>query len=326
VGISVGGEQTTGSGATVPGGHVINNNLIYNNVIAGAYFGTNLAGNAIQNTKIFNNTFYKNRTGAVINGVTTINGVAVATAADNFGGEVQLQNINGVTFKNNILYATSSKKAMVALSGFTVASFVSDYNLYFRDVNTSFIIDLTGISFNGNTTTGSYSPAQYTTQTSQDANASVGTPGFVNAGTNDFGLTSTALAKNKGDVTYDSNASGTTDLDFDARKRDGRVDVGCYEYQSGSFKTTAPKENPVLPSFSIFPNPAINVVTINFGKKVDYAVVSITDMNGKLLLNEKVSNITSQKINIAALKAASQMVIVKVTEKDVVNSYKLMVQ
>jgi len=327
VGISVGGEQPTGVGATTPGGHVINNNLIYNNVIAGAYFGTNLAGNAIQNTKIFNNTFYKNRTGAVVNGVTTINGVAVGTAADNFGGEVHLQNINGATFKNNIVYASNNKKALVALSGYSVASYASDYNLYYRDGSTTFIIDLTGTSFNGSSATGSYSPAQFTTQTTLDANAAVGAPGFVNAGSFDFALTSSALAKNKGDVTYDSNASGTTDRDYSTRKRDGRVDIGCYEIQSGAFRTATPKEEEViLPAFSIYPNPASDFVNINFGKQVADAVIRITDVNGRLLMVKNVKSATFERIDIRSLKAATGLVTVTIVENRSSNSFKVLIR
>jgi hypothetical protein len=332
VGISVGGEQPIGAGASTPGGHIIKNNLIYNNVITGAYVGTNIAGNSILNTKIFNNTFYKNRTGAVVNGVDSVGTETVAQAASIFGGEVQLQNSNGVTFKNNILYATSNKKILVALSGFTVTNFVSNYNLFYRDVNTDFTIDLTGISFNGNTTTGSYNRTTFATQTGQDVNSISLIPGFVNAAGFDFALTSTAAAKNKGDITYSSTNSGTTDFGYQTRKRDGRVDIGCFEHQVGTSGKAAPTAAPdaeeilTIPSFSIFPNPTKYFVNISFGKNVKNAVVTIIDLNGRVLLNKIVNNGYFEKINIAALKTASQMVIIKISEGEQVSINKVMIQ
>ncbi len=332
VGISVGGEQPVGAGAATPGGHIVKNNLIYNNVITGSYIGTNITGNAIVNTKIFNNTFYKNRTGAVVNGVDSVGNETVAQAASIYGGEVSLQNSNGVTFKNNILYATDNKKAMVALYGYTVANFVSDYNLYYRNVNSDFILDLTGISFNGNTTTGSYNRATFAAQTGQDVNSISLIPGFVNAATFDFALTGTAAAKNKGDVTYNSTNSGTTDFGYQTRKRDGRVDIGCFEYQVGTsgaavpFATT-PEENMLInSSFSIYPNPTKDFVNINFGKNVKDATITLTDLNGRLLLNKKVNNIYTDKIHIASLKTASQMVIVKIKEGENVRVQKILIQ
>jgi Secretion system C-terminal sorting domain/Right handed beta helix region len=332
VGISVGGEQPIGAGAAIPGGHLVKNNLIYNNVITGAYIGTNVSGNAIVNTKIFNNTFYKNRTGAVVNGVDSVGTETVAQAASIFGGEVQLQNSNGVTFKNNILYATNGKKAMVALFGFTITNFVSNYNDFYRDVNTDFIIDLTGISFNGNTTTGSYNRVQFATQTGQDVNSISLLPGFVNVGGNDFALTSTAAAKNKGDVTYNTINSGTTDFGYQTRRRDGRVDIGCFEFQIGTSGKAAPstatdaEEILTIPSFSIYPNPTKDFVNINFGKNVKQTTITILDMNGKVLLNKMVNNIYFDKINIANLKTASQMVMIKITEGGNVSVNKLMIQ
>ncbi len=238
IGIAVGAEQNTatGNGGQVTG-HIINNNLCYNNVVTGAIFGgINGSGytSTISNTKIFNNTFYKNRTGAVINGVTTLGGIAIGTFADIYGGEVHLQNINGVTFKNNILYATTGKKALLASYGYSVSNFVSNYNLFYREGGTDFIIDLTGVSFNGSTTTGSYNLAQFVTAKNLDINSVAGDPGFVNANAFNFSLAAGAFASNKGDVAYDAVSSGTIDLQGNARQANGRVDIGCYELQSAS--------------------------------------------------------------------------------------------
>ncbi len=319
VGISVGGEQPLGAGATALGGHVINNNEIYRNVITGAYIGTNLPGNSITNTKVFNNTFYNNRTGTIINNVDSIgiapNIVSIAKAADSFGGEVQLQNSNGVTFKNNILYATAGKKALVALSGYTVSNFVSNYNLYYRDANVDFLISLGG-SFNGFNTPVAYSPAQFAAVTGQDVNAVVGNPLFINTSNNDYYLQNTSPARNKGDVVYDSNASGLTDKGFQPRKKDGRVDIGCLELQIGlaTAATQDAAEAITTSRFTIFPNPATENITINFGKLLAQGNLIINDINGKMLYNKTIRNAITEKIDIASLKTTSQLIFVKLIE------------
>jgi hypothetical protein len=329
VGISIGGEQPLGVGASTLGGHVINNNEIYRNVITGAYIGTNLANNSITNTRIFNNTFYNNRTGSIINNVDSIgiapNIVSIAQAADIFGGEVQLQNSNGVIFKNNVLYATPEKKALVALSGYTVSNFISNYNLFYRDVNVDFLISLGG-SFNGFNTPIAYSPAQFAAATAQDVNSTVGDPLFINAGNNDYYLQNTSPAINKGDVVYDSNASGVTDKGYQNRKIDGRVDIGCLELQVGnSIATTADVTEVITKNtLNIFPNPAKDNVTISFGKIIEQGDITIRDMSGKQLYNKSIRNAIFEKINVIDLKAASQTIIITITEGSKSSFYKLL--
>jgi hypothetical protein len=333
VGISVGGEQALGLGATPLGGHVINNNEIYNNVIAGAVIGTNLASNSITNTKVFNNTFYNNRTGAIINLVDSVGTQKLADAANIFGGEVQLQNCNGVTFKNNILYASKRKRCLVVLDTYTIANFVSNYNLYFRDSSVNAVISVGNASFNGTTTPAAfYSPASFATTKFQDVNSITGNPGFINVDTFDFYLRDTSRARNKGDIIYDNNASGITDFEFRNRRSESRVDIGCLEYQAGTSSFAAPTtvavsdENFTVPSFSIFPNPAKDFVNISFGKNVKNAVVTIMDLNGRVLLNKNVKNGYMDRISIASLKTASQMVIIKIAEGEEVSINKLMIQ
>jgi hypothetical protein len=318
VGIAVGSEQNTATGnGGQSTGHIVNNNSVYNNVITGAIFGGVIGSGyttSVGNTKVFNNTFYKNRTGATINGVTTIAGTAVSTIADIYGGEVHLQNSSGITFKNNILYATNSKKALLASYGYTVSSFVSNYNLFYREGTTDYIIDLTGVSFNGSSTTGSYNPAQFATATGQDVNSVVGLPGFVNAATFDFTLATGAFATDKGDPTYNSTYSGTLDFDDDIRKRNGRVDIGCAELQTGSTSKKAPTAEvaeEIAPSFAVFPNPASDVITINFGKDIKTATVSVLDLNGRVLLKGEYSAVNSATINVSDLKK-SQLVILQI--------------
>lgn len=331
VGLSVGAEQNTSTGnGGLSTEHIVNNNSVYNNVITGAIFGgVNGSGytTSVGNTKIFNNTFYKNRTGATINGVTTIQGTAVSTLADIYGGEVHFQNSSGITYKNNIMYATTGKKAFLASYGYTISSFVSNYNLYYRETNTDFIIDLTGTSFNGSSTTGSYNAVQFATTTGQDVNSVVGLPGFVNAAAFNFTLASGAFATDKGDPTYSSTNSGTLDFDDDIRKRNGRIDIGCSELQTGSTSkkaaTATVAEGQIAPSFSVFPNPASDEININFGKSVTAANVILLDLNGRELLKQDFSSVESARINISSLKINSQLVILQINADNEITHHKI---
>ncbi|MCD0465915.1 T9SS type A sorting domain-containing protein [Flavobacterium sp. ENC] len=318
VGIAVGSEQNTATGnGGQSTGHIVNNNSVYNNVVTGAIFGGVIGSGyttSVGNTKIFNNTFYKNRTGAVINGVTTIAGVAVGTIADNFGGEVHLQNSSGITFKNNILYATTGKKLLLASSGYTVSGFVSNYNLFYRETNTDFTIDLTGVSFNGSSTTGSYNPTTFATATGLDVNSVTGLPGFVNAAAFNFTLATGAFATDKGDPTYNSTYSGTLDFDDDIRKRNGRIDIGCSELQTGSTaKKSAAVEvtKEINPDFAVFPNPASDIITVNFGKEIKTATISVLDLNGRVLVKGEYNGVSTATITVSDLKK-SQLVILQI--------------
>lgn len=330
VGLSVGAEQNTSTGnGGISTGHIVNNNSVYNNVITGAIFGGVIGSGyttSVGNTRIFNNTFYKNRTGAVINGVTTINGTAVGTLADIYGGEVHFQNSSGITYKNNIMYATTGKKAFLASYGYTISSFVSNYNLYYREGGADFIIDLTGTSFNGSSTTGSYNAAQFATATGQDVNSVVGLPGFTNASAFNFTLASGAFAADKGDPTYNSTYSGTLDFDDDIRKRNGRTDIGCSELQTGSTAKKAPTAKPgdeAITVFSVYPNPASEEINVNFGKVVNLVSYTILDLNGIVLSSGQFNSVDIAKINISDLRINSQLIILQINADNEITNNKI---
>jgi parallel beta-helix repeat protein len=232
VGVGLGGEENVGAGVPQPSGHKIRNNLIYNNCVTGMFLGTNNATNSIQNTTVYNNTFYKNRTGQPINGITAIGGQPLSFYSDDVGGEVSLQNINGVAFKNNVVYPINGKKGLITYSGYTVSGFVSDYNVYYRD-NTAAVFALRGVSFNGLVSSLDYNTiANFNAATGLEANSVFLNPGFTNGASNNFTLTNTASAINTGDPNYDATVSGTTDFAGNTRKIGSRIDGGAYENQS----------------------------------------------------------------------------------------------
>ncbi len=231
VGLSVGGEETVPAEASNSMGHRIYNNLVYNNSVTGMYIGSNNPNNAVQLITVNNNTFYKNRTGAAINGVTMIDGLPASSFADDFGGEILLQNINGTSVQNNIIYSLDNKRAIVALEGYTVSGFTSDYNVYFRD-DAAPLFDLTGLSFNGSSAMTSFNTlAEFRTATSLETHSVFGAPGFVDAATFDLSLTPTAFATDKGNPTYLSGFSGLKDVAGNPRVSNDRIDAGAFENQ-----------------------------------------------------------------------------------------------
>jgi parallel beta-helix repeat protein len=232
VGIALGGEQNVPFGAGASRGHIVRNNLVYNNCITGIFLGSNNANTKLENSNIFNNTFYKNRAGQAINGVATIGGISVATLADNFGGEVQLQNLDGLVFKNNIVYPSDNKRAMVALSGYSVSSYYADFNVYFRD-NVADIFALDGNLFNGSNLNNTYATvAEFYTARNLEQNSFFSNPELSGVGSNDFSLINTAFASNKGDFTYDAALSGVTDFAGNPRLFSLRPDAGAFENQN----------------------------------------------------------------------------------------------
>jgi parallel beta-helix repeat protein len=266
VGIALGGEQNVPFGASASRGHIVKNNLIYNNCITGIFLGSNNATTKLENTNVFNNTFYKNRVGQTINGVATIGGIAVATIADNFGGEVQLQNLDGVVFKNNIVYPSDNKRAMVALSGYSVNSFFSDFNVYFRD-NVADIFALDGNLFNGSILQNTYATvAGFFIARNLEQNSFFSDPGLSNAAGNDFSLINTAFSSNKGDVIYNAVLSGTTDFAENPRLFSTRVDAGAFENQ-----------NIVLPVAFINP---FRATKIKETIKIEWTTASENNING----------------------------------------------
>lgn len=240
IGIAVSSEDTitATNGKQISGWHNIYNNLVYGNAIGGINLGdeANNVNYPVTHVTVYNNTFYKNRTGAHINGVTTVEGSTVEAKADNFSGEIQLKNIDSLAVENNIIYPLQNKKGLTALYGFNIRHFSSNYNDYYRD-DASPLIEIGNgiIGFNGSRKdTGDYAtPAQFFLQTGLEKNSVNADPVFTNAASHQFTLTANSKAViNKGDTVKDQQLYGITDLANKPRIYDGRIDIGAYEYQS----------------------------------------------------------------------------------------------
>jgi hypothetical protein len=71
------------------------------------------------------------------------------------------------------------------------------------------------------------------------------------------------------------------------------------------------KENAVSSQFSVYPNPANNVINITNADNMLVNAVTVTDLNGRTVKNVSFDNVASAQVNVADL--ASGMYILNVT-------------
>lgn len=203
VGLSVGCEQEGSST-----GHILRNNLVYNNADAGIYLGSVGGNRLVQDISVSGNTFFKN------------------FSAGGFGGEIVLQEIDQVTMRNNIFWARATV-VMIASQTVTAADF--DYNLYYNangnggnqatfdwsvpEGNTAFYTSFTA----------------YQTGTGFDTNSIFIDPQFVNTNlpAPDLHLTTGSPAFDGGDPA--TLTTGQTDMDGQSRTMFTAVDIGADE-------------------------------------------------------------------------------------------------
>lgn len=191
-------------GCETPGktnnGNIVRNNVVYNCSLSGIFVGSNQSTSVVQNTQVTNNTFYKNGFGTFDN------------------GQIALQNNSGTSIKNNILYPTNGRLALVQMSGTTSTSPTISYNLYYRDN-----ADVANLYYNVN----------------GDANAVKSNPLFVNAAGSDFHIQTSSPAVNAGDPSF-AAGSGETDMDGQTRVQNSRVEIGADEVASSGGGGTIP--------------------------------------------------------------------------------------
>jgi hypothetical protein len=185
----------------------VRSNFVYNNGEAGLLIGSNQPNSKVISSTVTNNTFYKNY---------SIGG---------WGGEIFMQNMNNVSFKNNIIHSLSNI-VVIAGSGYLSTNLSFDYNKYYSSgTAANLTFDWGG---NNGVTYGSFSSFQ--TNTGLDANSTFGTPGYVSGTlpTPNLHLASTSACVNAGLPTFVVQ-SGEFDIDAGARKVNTRVDIGADE-------------------------------------------------------------------------------------------------
>ncbi|MCB0636578.1 MAG: right-handed parallel beta-helix repeat-containing protein [Lewinella sp.] len=203
VGFSIGCEQ---SGSST--GHILRNNLAYDNTNAGLYLGSNNANGLVQDISVTGNTFFKN------------------FSDGGYGGELVIQRVDQASFRNNIFHA---RNTVVLIASYPATNLDLQYNLYYNGNGgdgSAATFDWAAID---GQTYGSF--ATYQAGTGQDASpySAFADPLFVQATlpTPDLHLDAGSPAFDAGDPAFD--ASGQTDLDGQARQLFTAVDMGADE-------------------------------------------------------------------------------------------------
>jgi parallel beta-helix repeat protein len=231
-GIYLDGDITSGGDGIITGA-VIEANKIFDN---GAGGGSAIDGDGVQNSLFQNNLLYNNHRGGITlyktsgGGASTgnklVNNTVVNAADGNWALNLQSGSINTMVL-NNVLYSRSSTMGSVNISPNSRTGFVSNYNAVMGRMR---IDGATNISL-----------AQWQSSTGQDKNSLVATPEqlFVNAAGNDYRLSDTSPAWDKGTAT---NAP-TKDFEGTTRPQGAAMDIGADE-RIGTAPTTSPTPTP----------------------------------------------------------------------------------
>lgn len=282
VGISIGAEQT---GVSPVYSNFIRNNAVAENVAAGIYIGSSNPANVVNRTYVYNNTFFKNRTGQIINGITHVDGIPVTTHGDIHGGEVHLYNNNETDLYNNIMYARDGHQNLLVLDGYTTTQYQADYNLYYRDDN-NISLEIVGgnLGFNGAVTSGYFDIDDFKASYGLDSHSIMKqNPGFIFA--DNYNTSDISPTVDKGTPTHTPGFNGTIDYQYNVRVYNGiRIDIGAFEFQgmptSGFANTAKPKH-----LFTLYPNPTQGNIYLQSVQPI--AVVTIYQMNGQQALSVK---------------------------------------
>lgn len=305
VGISVGAEEVITAGKLPSGGHKIYNNLIFNNSIAGMYLGSGTMQNFVRKSFVYNNTLFKNGTAQSVIGITVIDGQTLQALADGASGEVILQNIDTMEFRNNIVYPLNNRRALVGGDTYTVKFFRSNFNNYFRETNSIPLFIFYGTAFNNisippNQSISYNTVEAFTTSTQMDVSATFGDPKFVNGPGANFRLRDSSIYTiNKGDPNSPDSLVGTVDVGNSNRIFGSRIDIGAYEFQGTPILITS-VPSLALPSdaIKIFTNPVIQ--HLQYQSTVPILLIEVTDATGRRLTQFTNPN---GSINMATLPA-----------------------
>ncbi|MEP5339524.1 MAG: right-handed parallel beta-helix repeat-containing protein [Algibacter sp.] len=253
VGFSIGCEVAGKSNE----GNLIQNNLAYNCSLSGLFLGSNTTS-VVNDTEVYNNTFYKCGTGTYDN------------------GQIALLNNSGSDIKNNIMYPTDGRYAIVQFDGTVSTNPVITYNLFWRDnsITTNFFYGITGAQ-----------------------NTVLSNPLFENVSTYDFHLTGSSPAINAGDPSYSPEAY-VYDIDGQSRLNGGSVDIGVDEYNSTLDTNSFHKSE-----ISLYPNPTHGIININ---DISNYSCEIYNLNGQAIKIKEygfdVIDISSQQDGMYILK------------------------
>lgn len=224
VGFSIGNENSDVNS----GGHIVRNNLSYDNVWAGIILGVPYAatGSYIDSVTVSGNTVFRN------------GGVSDTYLGSMGASELIInKNIQNLTIENNIFYAADHDVlvsfAMAFDSAYTsyLSTISFDYNTYYTNSTADPALGVFDWSQLGSGYDYYGTFAWYrVNRTSQDANSSFADPVFedMTASSIDLRLGSGSAAIDAGDPGY-SVATGETDYFGNDRIANSIIDCGAYE-------------------------------------------------------------------------------------------------
>jgi hypothetical protein len=204
-------------------GNLIAGNIVHDN---GAGGGAALNFDGLVNSTIENNLLYNNLAGGIAlfkidaargsSGNIVVNNTVIMPATARWAVNIN-SGSTGNKLYNNIFVENNTARGCIEIDSSSLPGFVSDYNIFSGS---------TYLSVDGGTTRIALSAWQ--TQTKQDKHSFTAAVNslFVNYAANDFHLSATSPAINKGTATD----APSKDLDGAARPYGGLYDIGCYEY------------------------------------------------------------------------------------------------
>src|SRR4029077_14945078 len=224
-GIHMNGDISMGGTGLITGA-LVEGNIIHDN---GAGGGSGINCDGVQNSRFQNNLLYNNHASGISlyqidasaganNNVVANNTIVLASDAR---WALNIQNAStGNVVINNILYDYNTAHGSINISSDSLPGLVSDYNVVmsrFTTDDASTILSL----------------AQWQANTGQDLHSIIATPSqlFVNVAGNDYHLSATSPAINRGTAGLAGKAAPAFDLAGSPRPSGAGYDIGAYELQ-----------------------------------------------------------------------------------------------
>lgn len=303
----------TSGGIYIDGGKniIVENNTSYHNGY-GIEVGCENKGKTTDAITIRNNIFYDNEvcavalggfdfpsgSGKVINSSIKNNTCYFNDYSNSGNGELYLSYSENSVIENNIFYTTA--KNNLSYAELTQPGLIFNYNTIYCPGG---IANL-GVSWNNKWYDGY---TAFVTGTGTNTNSIFGNPLFTTASISnpDFHILTNSPSKNSGNPNY-VVANGETDFYNQLRIEGGRIDMGADE-----FGTTLGIEEKAITTFSIYPNPTSNFVTINSELSVNNYI--LFNGNGQKLLEGK-----NNTIDLTALPSGLYFVQFEIESKNYV--------
>lgn len=303
----------TSGGIYIDGGKniIVENNTSYHNGY-GIEVGCENKGKTTDAITIRNNIFYDNEvcavalggfdypsgSGKVTNSSITNNTCYFNDYSKSGYGELYLSYSENSVIENNIFYTTAENN--LSYAELTQPGLIFNYNTIYCPGG---IANL-GVSWNNKWYDGY---TAFVTGTGTNTNSIFGNPLFTTAiiSNPDFHILTNSPSKNAGNPNY-VVANGETDFFNQLRIEGGRIDMGADE-----FGTTLGIEEKVITTFSIYPNPTSNFVTINSELSVNNYI--LFNGNGQKLLEGK-----NNTIDLAALPTGLYLIQFEIDSKNYV--------